>query len=199
MVLSCLQRNPARRRCTPGEFYGNLLLQGGALAFTQLLLRPSICTRLSEEEIRSSTLKFALWSSDPSDVSSLRRVGSLARRDVFACLGKDKANSKRAEIHAASFLSRVFFCQLHNILSEKSASHQGQQAALGAELWIQQGSLPSGAGTPPELHTQKISAGQVNTRLRLIQQLEAVKRCDPPPRPALEWGLSAVLESMIKY
>ncbi|RLW07518.1 hypothetical protein DV515_00003493, partial [Chloebia gouldiae] len=42
------------------RFYGNLLLQGGALAFTQLLLCPSISSSLSEEEIQSSTLKFAL-------------------------------------------------------------------------------------------------------------------------------------------
>lgn len=42
-------------------FYGNMLLQGGALSLTQLALCPSNCTSLSEEERQRSTLKFALW------------------------------------------------------------------------------------------------------------------------------------------
>lgn len=39
-------------------FTGTCFSRGAALAFTQLLLCPSICTSLSEEEIQSSTLKF---------------------------------------------------------------------------------------------------------------------------------------------
>lgn len=38
-----------------------MLLQGGALSFTQLALCPSNCTSLSEEEKQRSMLKFALW------------------------------------------------------------------------------------------------------------------------------------------
>lgn len=99
-----------------------------------------------------------------------------------------------------SFL--LFSFASYTIFSQRNlqAIKRSRQRLLGAKPCVQRDPPPQrGCDPPPVLHTQSLSAGQVNTMLTLIQHLGAVKRCDSSPRPALEWGLNAILESKILF
>lgn len=112
-----------RGRTHQESFYGNRLVQGGALSFIQLVLCPSNPTSPFEEERQRSMLNFALW---------LQMIFCpYVTLDLWHCtmslhvLGRDEANRKGLKCSQhSSFLSCVSFCQLQNIFPEKSASHQ---------------------------------------------------------------------------